>query len=177
MGRNNSRFRRRGQAFFIEFGFAVLAVAIAAALLVKYSPFSSQETSLQDVAKEARRVSASLISRGYPPGWTPANAQRIGLTNGKNDVNETKVSYYANMSYGTTKSLLGARHDYIAFFENRSESIIIIEPNTTGVFGKPGENKSSVMNKTGIEAMVRVERVVALRGDVARLVVYVWKEE
>jgi hypothetical protein len=67
----------------------------------------------------AMSVSDTLVRQpGIPEGWNSTNVTTIGLASQENVLNESKLSEFMAMDYGSIKSLLGIAN-YEFYFEVR----------------------------------------------------------
>ena len=168
---------RKSQALILEFAVAVLALSIAIGAYYEYRPTADKRLNMLDLNNEAKLISDSLMSAGYPAGWTPDSVSRIGLTDGESKLNMTKVKFLGNMSYDNTRFLFGTGFDYLVFFEKRNGSAIPISGLNKTEIGKEGHTRTSVPADATIAALVRTERLVIHEGDIVRMVLYLWSEK
>lgn len=128
---------------------------------------------------EAKTLADSLVTPGYPYDWNPSNVQRIGISQGGNDLSMQKLALFHNMTsanYTHVKSLFNMRSEWGIYFLDDIEvttSIgnisLIGHPNMTITAGR--------VSMSGIthDDLVSLSRVVHYNGSTYRMVVYAWR--
>ncbi|MBI4438969.1 hypothetical protein HY640_03500 [Candidatus Woesearchaeota archaeon] len=158
----------------------MLATIIFVSALIVYFRVSSNisdidERALGEVSSDSAAISESLMGIGYPSGWTAADVQKVGFTDGDFFLNQTKVNEAALVNYSSLKAILGVRSDFFVFFEDRAGNVINL--------GVCGVGKLAVSNispelcsnvSVYARRLARTERLV-YSGGVVKMVVYAWK--
>ena len=156
---------KRGQAWGFDLAVAGVIFVVAVVLFYLYTlNFSSGS---DDVAAnlnyEARILSDSLLSEGFPLDWNENNVAEIGILSvGK--VNNTKVKNFYDLSqndYQRTKNLFNVANDYYAYFDE------VIEVDGTQINGI-GLQESNPDN------LVKISRIVIHDNKIKTLHVKVW---
>ncbi len=161
----------------------VIAVLIfSAALLIYYKTTTNlsdqDEELLGELLVDAKIISGSLMSQGYPYDWIESNGVRIGITN-DNRINETKLELFSMVPYNDSRKLLGTVHDYYVYFRDRNNNIIPFNETHEGI-GKPGVNSTNIKTSMpGVvfedpKKLVKVTRLVIKESDIVKMVIYLW---
>jgi hypothetical protein len=164
---------RRGQTWILDlfFGLLVFTLALSMFFASEINLSDADETKFEDMLFESRLVTDSLMSRGYPPDWTPGNVTEIGITD-EYRVNQTKIGRLESMNYSRTKSRLRTKYDYYLFFEG-AEGVMRLDQGHEGM-GKPGVNSTNIVQHEDPSNLVSTNRFVIFRQKPARMVVYLW---
>ncbi len=141
----------KAQAFYMDF---VIAILIFGVILVIYFTYTSNlsnqdEGLLDELIADGKTISSTLLLGGFPSNWTEDSVVRMGLTNNNNIINETLLLEAINVSYNRSKQLLGTKHDFFVFFEDKDGNIIKIQGyNGIGhpFFGKYIDRQISTMS-------------------------------
>ena len=174
---------KRSVSAQVFFGDALVAITIFLLAVVAFfslSPnASSSENRVQDaLVGDAESISASLMTAGFPAGWTPGNMSLIGLTDGVYRVNYSKVSMFYNISPNMTYGLFGTNANYLVFFKDRDENVLS--------FGRCAFSNSNItlLNITPFicqnatlpdpDNLISIERLAFYQSQIVKLVVYVW---
>lgn len=166
--------RKKSQVLYQDFIVAIVIFTVAILFYYKYAPtFQADEGAIDELLVNANIISNSLISAGYPLNWTN-DVERIGITDGKNRINETKLLQFANMSYKDAKFLFGSLYDYLVFFEDKNSSLLVIN-NITGI-GKENINSTNIFDVEKPKKLVKTRRLVIYDSDIYNMVVYVWEK-
>ena len=173
--------RRKAQVWYTDFIIGLLIFIIALVIYYSYiTNLSLQDKSLVDeLFSDAKTISSSLISAGYPESWNGSGVERIGLTNGNQRINNTKLSEFSAIPYKDSRRLFGTRFDYFMFFENKNDDILMFE-GKCGI-GHPSagidEACEDVFNLQNISytKLVKIERFVVYNSNIAKMVIYVWQ--
>ena len=118
----------KAQAWYTDFIIAMLMFAVTLTIYFVYTTNLSKEdiNSLNDIVSEAKLVSSSLVSGGYPSDWNNNTVKRIGLTDGNQKINTAKLRSFANLPYNYSKKILGTVYDYTISFEDVNGTILNI---------------------------------------------------
>ena len=106
----------------------MLIFVVALTIYFVYTTNLSKEDTLllNDIIFEAKLVSSSLVSEGYPSNWNNNTVKRIGLTDNNQRINKNKLRNFANLPYTHSKKILGTVYDYLIFFEDTNGTILNI---------------------------------------------------
>jgi len=118
----------KAQAWYTDFVIAMLMFAVTLTIYFVYTTNLSKEDigSLNDLVSEAKLVSSSLVSEGYPSDWNNNTVKRIGLTDGNQKINSAKLRNFANLPYNYSKKILGTVYDYTISFEDANGTTLNI---------------------------------------------------
>ncbi|MFH1591718.1 MAG: hypothetical protein ABIC95_07395 [archaeon] len=167
--------RKTGQMMFLELMIAALLFAAAISIYYAYGPHENGHSNIADLTREARLISDSLISRGHPVGWTLMDVERIGLTDGENRLNTTKLEQFANITYEDARFSLGASYDFVVTIEETDGTPIPIPYAENDTIGMPGMTPDFVLTMEGVTGAIQTERIVVYRGKLITLRVLVWE--
>ncbi|MBN1156764.1 hypothetical protein JXA85_04050 [Candidatus Woesearchaeota archaeon] len=166
---------KKSQMFMIELALAILIFVSAMSLYYKY--LSDMKTSsaeeLNELIDNARDISESFLTPGQPNDWNSTDVNMIGIAN-NNRINETKLLSFRNISYDETKFLLATQYEFYVFFKNRYGNPVRILNDTAEGIGKPGINSTNIKEQDDVKSIIKVERIVVMNSDIARMVIYVW---
>jgi hypothetical protein len=86
----------KAQIWYTDFMIGVLIFSIVIITYFYYASHTeySDETLISSLLSEAKTISNSLVTQGYPLNWTAANVTTVGITNGDFRINTTKLSFY-----------------------------------------------------------------------------------
>ncbi|MCH8216365.1 MAG: hypothetical protein IH892_06290 [Planctomycetes bacterium] len=119
----------KAQVWFTDF---VIGMIVFSLVLISYYTYttniSKQDSSANDnLISDAKIVSSSLISKGFPNNWDVNTVTRIGFTDSYNRLDTTKFNEFILINYNKSKKLFGTTYDYILFFVNESEDVQNVE--------------------------------------------------
>lgn len=164
----------KAQVFCFDMIVAVLI--FGAAILVYYKTTTNlsdqDETLLDDLLIDAKSISSSLMSQGYPYNWIEDNVVRIGITS-DNRINETKLEQFSRIPYNNSRKLFGTAYDYYVYFRDRNNNIIPFNESLKGI-GKPGVNSTNIQTLENPKKLVKVTRLVIKKSDIVKMVIYLW---
>lgn len=164
----------KAQVFCFDMIVAVLI--FGAAILVYYKTTTNlsdqDETLLDDLLIDAKSISSSLMSQGYPYNWIEDNVVRIGITS-DNRINETKLEQFSRIPYNNSRKLFGTAYDYYVYFRDRNNNIIPFNESLEGI-GKPGVNSTNIQTLENPKKLVKVTRLVIKKSDIVKMVIYLW---
>ena len=164
----------KAQAFCFDMIVAVLI--FSAAILVYYkitTNLSDQdEALLDDLLIDAKSISGSLVSQGYPYNWTKDNVVRIGIIN-DNRINETKLEQFSRIPYNDSRKLFGTAHDYYVYFRDRNNDIIPFNETLEGI-GKLGVDSTNIQTVESPKKLVKITRLIIRESDIEKMVIYLW---
>ena len=116
----------------MDFAIATLLFLFTIIVYFSYtSNFQSQSSSDLDVVlKDAKAISSSLASSGYPANWDNTNVIRIGIADSQK-INATKLKYFKQLNYSIAKKDFATYYDYFVYFTDNNNQIL----NINGVCG------------------------------------------
>lgn len=175
----------KAQVWYIDFIIATLIFIIALIIYFTYTTNASQEDSnlLQDLTSDAKMVSNSLVSEGYPTDWNNETVKRIGLTNNDQRLDDEKLRNFINLNYSNSKKLLATVYDYFVFFQDFDNKVLNLSGSCgTGhpqVRANVSNNECIInMSNVSIQHLVKVDRFLIYdkenKSDLSKMVVYVW---
>jgi hypothetical protein len=122
-------YGRKSQIEFTDF---VVAIIIFSFVLISYyiyttniSKQDSVETS--NLISDAKTISESLTSGGFPENWKSSDVVRIGFIGSDNRLDTEKFNEFIKIDYNESKRLLGTAYEHFLFFVNESEDIQNVE--------------------------------------------------
>ena len=155
---------KKAQVWYIDLIIGLLIFTLAVVMFQNvFGNLSAVDASMIiDLYGDAKSISSSLLSKGYPENWNNATIERIGIADNYR-INSTKLDNFMNLSYNRTRNLLGTNYEYWVFFEDRNHTLIQINgKNGTGYkYGAP-------------EKLAQVVRLVVKDSQIVRMVVQVW---
>ena len=109
----------RAQIWYTDFMVGVLIFSIVVMTYFYYVEHAghSDETLISSLISEAKSISNSLVTRGYPLGWTTTNVTNVGLTDGNYRINLTKLSYFNSWGYEERRGYIHTTKDYYFYLE------------------------------------------------------------
>jgi hypothetical protein len=109
----------KAQIWYTDFMIGVLIFSIVIITYFYYASHTeySDETLISSLLSEAKTISNSLVTQGYPLNWTAANVTTVGITNGDFRINTTKLSAFNSWSYEERRGYLHTTKDYYFYLE------------------------------------------------------------
>ena len=158
--------KKRAQAWYVDFmvGLLIFLLAIGAYYIYQGSLSEEVDYTLNDMVAESKGISISLMSPGFPADWTPADVEKIGITDGTTRVDYDKLGYFSQLDYNLTRSLFGTSYEYVVYFFDGNETIIM--PINQTYIGKLPTNHRN---------LVKITRTVIYNSTVAQLEVRLWQ--
>ncbi len=125
----NILFNRKAQIWFTDFAIAIIIFSFALISYYTYATNISRGDSIvmDNLVSDAKTISSSLVSAGYPAGWDSTNVIRIGFTSGNNRIDNAQFNEFMEINYNKTRKMLGTSYDYLLFFVNESGDVQNIE--------------------------------------------------
>lgn len=153
---------KKSQVWYIDFMVGLLILITAIIIYYQFQGnFSDEsESEWQEMIIDAKAITSSLISSGYPSDWTNDTVGAIGLTDGNYRINSTKVMMFRNMSYKRARDLLNTRFNFYFFIEE----------------GGGTRFYDAGLNATNHSFLVQTTRFVIYNSSVHRMVLYLWME-
>ena len=124
---------------------------------------TDSEEEINEMVLDAKTISNSLMSKGYPTDWNVTTVQKIGLTNGNYRINQTKIESFANITVADARSMFDTRFNYYVQLKMQNGTIIKINGND-GI-GTPVNTTSK---------LVQITRAVIYDSSITRLVIQLW---
>ena len=161
--------RRKSQVWYSDFMVGVLifsVVVVAYFYYVEHTEYSD-DTLMSTLVAEAKTISNSLVTRGYPADWTASNVTTVGFTDGNYRINSTKLSDFNSWGYEERRGYLHTTKDYYFHLEylNGTEFNKLCEDEFAGCV-KWNESQE----------LVQSTRLLLYDGSVVRVVLYVFQQ-
>lgn len=157
---------KKAQIWYTDFMIGILIFVIVIFIYYEYANNLSQDPSgiTSDLMMEAKAISSSLITQGFPVNWNQSNVIIIGLTDGNQRLVQEKLDMFADMDYGSTKTKFRIPYDYYFYLEDVDGSIIQIN-------GEDGIG----LNATDPENLIPITRIVIYNSKLISMVVQIWQ--
>lgn len=145
---------KRGQVWSLDLMVSLVLFLAAITLLLTYAmnQFSEVEGELNSFYFEGASATELLLSE------TGVGIMSDGM------VNQTRLDSFAGMGYTSMRSSLGVNHDFYFTIPGLQVSGV-----PTSFLG--------LQNSSSVRTIIVVDRVVAYRGEVLPLSLYIWEEE
>ncbi len=110
---------KKAQIWYTDFMVGVLIFVIVIVLYYEYANNLNQDPDklTSDLIMDAKSITSSLITEGYPTNWNQSNVQMIGLTDGNQRLVQEKIDVLAGMDYGEMKTKFRTSYEYYLFLE------------------------------------------------------------
>ncbi|MBU2561150.1 MAG: hypothetical protein KKD17_02550 [Nanoarchaeota archaeon] len=110
---------RKAQVWYTDFMVGVLIFSVVVITYFYYVEHTSysDETLMSSLISEAKAVSNSFVTRGYPVDWTAANVTTVGLTDGDYRIDSSKLSDFNSWGYEERRGYLHTTKDYYFYLE------------------------------------------------------------
>ena len=168
---------KKSQVWFTDLFMAMVIFSVALLLYMKVSSNLSDtdDRQLEELKADSAFIAESLVGTGYPDGWNSSNAEKIGLTDGGQILNTSKVSAAAAINYTTLKVLFGTRNDFFAFFQDKDGNVLNLGSCGTGQLAIANITPD-ICNNVSVKAskLAKSERIV-YSGKAVRMSVYAWR--
>ncbi|MBU0757652.1 MAG: hypothetical protein KKF44_06285 [Nanoarchaeota archaeon] len=157
----------KAQVWYSDFilGLAIFLLIFLLALKLTTENFILARSDIDEMAFVSKYISDSLMTEGIPVYWDADDVVKIGLTNGNNELNITKLDHFSNMTdtnFEATKSLLGTKYDFIIFFKDISNNTLDL---ASSYIGKPGVDEESVYLQNPDELLTVSRYLVLKKGE------------
>ena len=162
----------KGQIWYLDVFFALFIFTGALIFFFKSDiDFLSREDDiLEQMDREGRIISESLMGPGYPDGWNSDNVIDIGIVDSYR-VRDAGLSEFGRINYNTSRTLLRTSYDYYLFFEDNDGPIWVNA--TQEGFGKPGISSANILDEDPFH-LLKIVRFVIFRSEPVRMVIYLW---
>ncbi|MBN1385585.1 hypothetical protein JW968_01250 [Candidatus Woesearchaeota archaeon] len=148
----------KAQIITLDFMIALFIFAIVLLLFFRYySMVSEKSLVFRELEIDADSISRSLLTKGYPEGWTQDNFTIIGITDGDMRINRAKLDSFTGMDYSQARSSFRTSYDFYFFLEDA-------EGARSYAFGVEPDGKN----------VVKTTRYVIFDGKVMNMVLYLW---
>lgn len=157
---------KKAQVWYADFTIGLLLFLVVTVIYFQYTTNLSnqQETSLREMVLELKSVSSSLISPGYPDGWSESDVERIGLTDGNYRLNQTKLEQFYDIDHIDMLNKFNTRFNFYMELRDRSGNVIPID-------GKDGAG----LEATDASSKVMMNRFVIYNSSMVKMVMYLWQ--
>jgi hypothetical protein len=163
------RISKKAQVWYSDFmiGVLIFSVVIFAYFYYVGNTSSSEEDLQSALLAEAKMLSNSLISAGYPIGWSGVTVETVGLTDGSYRMNMTKLDTFNSWNYEERRGYLRTTKDYY-FFMKYLNGTIFNELCTDSPADCEHWNTSYYL--------VQNDRLLIYNGSIVRMVLYVYQK-
>jgi hypothetical protein len=105
---------RKSQVWYTDFMVGVLIFSIVVITYFYYVEHTeySDDTLISSLVAEAKAITNSLVTQGYPPDWSAANVSTVGLTDGNYRIDQTKLNSFNSWGYEERRGYLHTTKDY-----------------------------------------------------------------
>ncbi len=165
---------KKSQIWYLD---VIIAVTLFTGMLIYFFQsdiyfLDRNEEIFDELGREGRLLTESLIGPGYPNGWNMTYVSEIGICEDYR-INETKLSYLSRLNYNQSRSLLKTRFDYYLFFED-NYGVDDYNSSHEGI-GKKGVNSTNIMEAENPQNMIKFMRFVIYKSEPKRMVLYIWE--
>jgi hypothetical protein len=177
---------KKSQFWYTDFIIGLTIVLLISILFFSVTrEITARQYTMNQLVNSGVSISSSLMSQGADENRWKQGEGRIGLLTVDYKIDEDKLRRFQDLTeddYKTSKYLLGVQEDYAVYFEyvNPEE----MTEARSYVYGKPGTEPEQISGQN-----VRITRYVYYKpqydpdyqgadrnGQIARMVVAVWKE-
>jgi len=161
---------KKSQVWYTDFMIGIFIFSIVVIIFYTYAHNAEQDPKviISDLSVDAKSISGSLVSEGYPSNWTSENVVVIGLTDGKQRIVPSKLYMFADMDYYHTKTMLRTNYEYYFYIEYMNRTKIDI-PCPTGLCKSLGSDPNSSSN------LISLSRIVVYDSKIVNMVVQLWQ--
>lgn len=108
----------KAQIWFTDFAIAIVLFSLMLISYYAYTTNISKQDSvvMTDLIADAKVISSSSTTGGYPDNWNVNNVVRIGFTDNNNRINNEKFNEFTKINYNKSLKLFGTIYDYFTFF-------------------------------------------------------------
>jgi len=109
----------KAQVWYTDFMVGVLIFAVVIVSYFYYVEHTqySDDSLMSALVSETKTISSTLVTRGFPEGWTAVNVTNVGLTDGGSRINATKLSNFNSWTYEERRGYLHTTKDYYFYLE------------------------------------------------------------
>ena len=171
---------RKAQAWYLDLvgGMLIFIIGIVAYHHANVNLSGEDAERYGGLLSEADSIAAMLMTPGYPEDWSDATVEQIGVVS-SHRLDAGKWLNFSGIPYNRSKVLLGARHEFFAFVEEKNGSAA----NISGVCGVGNPLVSQAtqgclpanMQGTAYSDLARRDRYALHDGRVVKMVVYIWR--
>ncbi len=158
---------RKAQLWYSDF---IIGLIIFLTAVVTFWAYQNSDVFENSTAPrlllEAVDIGTNLNSPGTPTSWTPSDVVRVGISNGNNRINESKLMQFASLDYGKLKDSMSIENQFSVHFEYLNGSIIALNDSVT-VLGTVPSNAKNI---------VETKRIMILQSEMVKMIIRVWNE-
>lgn len=160
--------KKRGQVWYTDFVIGVLVFSI---MVVAYFYYvEHQEASDQNLENyllsEAKSISSYLVTEGYPEDWTASNVSTVGLTNGKQRIDDDKLAEFNSWTYDERKANLHTTKEYYFYLQHLNGTI----------YNRQCIDMPTCTDWNGSEYLVSHERLLIHDSKIVRMKLYIYQQ-
>lgn len=158
--------KKKSQVWFIDFMVGVMIFVVV--IIIYYDSINNITENPTKISAEllldAKSISNSLLTIGYPPDWNQTNVSIIGLTDGRQRIIQNKLDMLSNMTYSDVRTKIRSTYDYYISLEHFNNTRILIN-GSNGIGLVPNNTKN----------LVTISRIVIYNSALANMRVSVWQ--
>jgi len=157
---------KKSQVWYTDFMIGIFIFSIIVVIFYTYAHSAEQDPKviITDLSVDAKSISGSLVTEGYPSNWTLDNVVVIGLTDGKQRIVPSKLSMFADMDYYQTKTKLRTNYEYYFYLEYMNGTRIDIDGKDS--LGLDPNSSSNLMS---------LSRIMVYDSKLVNMVVQLWQ--
>jgi hypothetical protein len=173
---------KKGQTWYMDYIFGIFIFSICLILYYKFIPNLEAEelNNLEEIYLDAKTISESIVSQGYPQNWTNETVHKIGILSHGKTINHSKFIEFNNMAlddYNKTRMKFNVHSEFIIFFTDINDNPI----NLSNIY-KIGNPKvtltgSNNLDLSGINQnnLVSITRILIYNKSTIKMVAYSWQ--
>lgn len=160
---------RKAQVWYTDFVIGVLIFSIVVFTYFYYVEHLeyADDSLISSLVSEAKSITNTLVTQGYPTGWTAANVTNVGLTNGDYRINMTKLANFNSWGYEERRGYLHTTKDYYFYLEHL---------NSTRFNERCADPGAGCIQWNTSQYLVQNTRLLIYDEDIVRLVLYVYQK-
>jgi len=158
--------KKKSQVWFLDFMVGITIFLIVIAIYFKYANNLTEDPSKKnaELIMDAKSISSALVTKGAPNPWNQTTVNVIGLTDGRQRIEDNKLLLFSNISYSDAKLKLRTTYEYYFSLEYLNKTPILID-------GKDGIGKAPL----DVKNSVVIKRVLIYNSSLVNLVVNIWE--
>jgi hypothetical protein len=159
----------KAQVWYTDFVIGVIIFSIVVFTYFYYVEHTAYSDDTLDAAllSEAKTITNTLVTKGYPVGWTAANVTNVGLTDGNYRINMTKLANFNSWGYEERRGYLHTTKDYHFHIEYINGSVF------NEKCADPG---AGCIQWNTSQHLVQSTRLLIYDEEIVRLVLYVYQK-
>jgi hypothetical protein len=172
----------KAQVWIMEFALALFLFIFGIAIFYTIYPqlTNNNEDLLNEIYLDAKTISESLITIGYPINWNETNVKQIGLLNEQKHISNEKVINFNELvknNYNNARLIFGIRSDFLIIFLNQKNQIINIS--SISKIGKENieiTNYPQLINNSDnkLKNIAKIERIIFYEDELIKIIVLTW---